>query len=506
MNEKISLMNKFYIIVFLAGLILFVLNSLNYYSFNMGGEISIFEESLHTTMNGFFLQVKFTDGLWWGFHFFPFIIFLFPFYYLFESSYTLIFLQAVFLAVGAIPLFKLANLKLQSEKYAFIVSIIYLLSPLIFYLNLEEVHSLVFVIPLLLFAILFLEEGRIKWFITFIILSLMIEETVFLVVIPFSIYIMLKKNKKLGLSLFLYSTIFFIIILFLLIPAFREKGKFINNFTADENLDKQESYVFFSRFSYLGNTPEEIVKNLLSKPYLINENVGFGKIVIYVIDYFKFFLFIPLLSSSIFVIVPAMFVNAISMEGLQRCVFSHHHSTFIPILFYGFILGLLRIKKHINKKFNLIMKLFLFFSILLFINFTLRPIFLNERPNVYGCDIRGQDFSVAHLEKFSDYKKLHAFIDRIPKGSTVKSSLTFTPYFVKENGGWFHQSKDWTWSRDYIFFDKRDLEFTPSNYSTRKYIDVEELFDRIKESGYKLELQTSTAFVFKSSSRPFDNN
>src|SRR5205807_843323 len=85
---------------------------------------------------------------------------------------TLLVLQSYALAIGALPIYLLARKELENKKFALILSMLYLISPILWGVNQYEFHDLAFSVPFLLFAAYFYRERRIAAHIVSLILAL----------------------------------------------------------------------------------------------------------------------------------------------------------------------------------------------------------------------------------------------------------------------------------------------------------------------------------------------
>ena len=97
-----------------------------------------------------------------GAHFDPILILLSPIYRISPGAHTLIVLQTVWIAAGAVPLYLLVVRKLHSHWAGFALVLSYLVHHGIQGANLYDFHSLSLAIPLLLAAVWLLEIGAIK--------------------------------------------------------------------------------------------------------------------------------------------------------------------------------------------------------------------------------------------------------------------------------------------------------------------------------------------------------
>src|SRR5947208_8411645 len=93
-------------------------------------------------------------------HFDPILAAFAPLWLLWPSPDVLLVTQAVAVALGALPVFWLARKHLASQRAGLGFALAYLLYPPTQWLTLNEFHPVALACPLLLFAIWFLDEGR----------------------------------------------------------------------------------------------------------------------------------------------------------------------------------------------------------------------------------------------------------------------------------------------------------------------------------------------------------
>jgi uncharacterized membrane protein len=133
-----------------------------------------------------------------GLHFSPILFLVVPIYAIYQSTETLLILQASVLALAAIPLYKLALYESKSARQALAFSLIYLVYPPLNSMNYFDFHVQAFLPLLFFFAFYyFRKEEWIKYFV-FIILALMVIEIVPLIVVFFGFYGLWIKRMKLS--------------------------------------------------------------------------------------------------------------------------------------------------------------------------------------------------------------------------------------------------------------------------------------------------------------------
>ena len=126
------------------------------------------------------------------------LFFVVPLYWIWPSVSTLLVMQSLVVALGALPVFLLARTRLESEPLALVMSACFLLHPAIAWTNLENYHPdsfLAFFVGMSIFAAL---ERRWRLYTVFVVLSLLVKEDVLLVVAPVGIWVALNRSRKIG--------------------------------------------------------------------------------------------------------------------------------------------------------------------------------------------------------------------------------------------------------------------------------------------------------------------
>lgn len=169
-------------------------------------DLGIMIQTFYNTSQGHLLEESVNLGVpvtrfWlahWEFIYVPLTLF----YKLIPRPETLLVLQSLFLAIGALPVYWLAKERLHSEAAGLVFAAAYLLYPAMQNTNLFDFHGVVFSTPLLLFAFYFLDKQRLFWFWFFAISALLCREDIAIVLGMTGVYlIFIKKNFKLGMAL-----------------------------------------------------------------------------------------------------------------------------------------------------------------------------------------------------------------------------------------------------------------------------------------------------------------
>jgi uncharacterized membrane protein len=123
-----------------------------------------------------------------------------PLYWIAPGTETLLVVQSLVVAAGAIPTFLFARRVLASESLALLAGLVWLANPAVAGTTLENFHPDSFqglFVPLALWALL---ERRWKVFALAVLLVLSVKEDAFLLVVPLGIWIAARVDRRKGLA------------------------------------------------------------------------------------------------------------------------------------------------------------------------------------------------------------------------------------------------------------------------------------------------------------------
>lgn len=172
-------------------------------------------------------------------------------YKIYPDVHWLLAIQAIALALGALPTWHLARLGGLKENQALAVVTVYLLYPVVFNTNLFDFHPDAFALPALLWAILAARLGQVGWFCLAISVIFGCKSILALTVAGLGFWLLVFEKRRVcgaialsaGIAWFLFTTQ-------VLIPSFGGAQK-----------------IALARYSYLGDSALDIAKNLVLKPW-----------------------------------------------------------------------------------------------------------------------------------------------------------------------------------------------------------------------------------------------
>jgi uncharacterized membrane protein len=292
-------------------------------------DLSTHDQAVWNTLHGELMRITTLPGVLCrlGDHFDPILLLIAPLYYLYDSPETLLIIQTVVVALGAWPVFQLARKRLETEWGGIIFALAYLLYTPLESANMFDFHGVTLVPSFLLFALYFLEVQR--WLPLWISLGLaiMCKEDISLIVAALGLYVMVRRrNWKQGLAITAFGAVWFLTIFLIVMPHF--------------SLD--EGYTHMPRYAHLGETPEAIIRNLVTHPQLVWHISVTRTNVWYVFMLLAPLAFAPMFSLDMFAIsLPSLCINLWSNYLLQHMPNEYHYATpIIPFTFAAGIYGL----------------------------------------------------------------------------------------------------------------------------------------------------------------------
>jgi uncharacterized membrane protein len=322
---KAAILVAAFILIYIATFCTLAL--IKYYSYQTYAyDLGIFNQAMWNTLHGRFMECTIIGHNYFGDHFTPVLLFLLPFYALFQSAATLLVLQTVLLAIGAVPVYWLARDKLGKEA-GVIFAAVYLLFPSLQTLNIFEFHPIALVTTPLLFAFYYLDKGNYKAGLIFCVLAMLCQEEVCLIVLALGIYLAITKRKwALSAGMIGAGVAWFILTFLIIIPHIRGGP-----------------YGYYDRYGYLGHSFIGIITTALTHPGLVLDHVFIKDKLRYLAGILGPVGFISLFSLSIIIALPPLAQNTISDYSYQYSLFFQYNATIIPFVMVAAILGTARL-------------------------------------------------------------------------------------------------------------------------------------------------------------------
>jgi uncharacterized membrane protein len=294
-------------------------------------------QAIWSTQHGHFLEMTTLNGHQQdrlGVHVDPFLLLLMPLFWIWSSPLLLPIVQALAVASGALPVFWLARKHLGSPRAGAHFAFAYLLYPATQFNAFtpgDSFHSVSIAVPLVLYAIWFLDEDRLLAFSVVGLLAFTTKEEIPLAIGCLGIWYAVRRGHRLfGTGVFaagLAATLFNFL---WVIPHFSVSG----------------TDPFAGRYAAVGGTPGGIVRKLFSDPGAFVHDVATVHKAIYLalllVPFLGLWLFEPLL---ILGAVPDLAINLLSSKHDQTTISFHWTAGIVPFVVAASIFGAARFKR-----------------------------------------------------------------------------------------------------------------------------------------------------------------
>lgn len=291
-------------------------------------------------------------------HFEPALLLLLPIYNLFPSSITLLMIQALFVSLSALPIYLLCIRKLSSRISALVLTLTYLSSIGILYAVSYDFHTSTLALLPLGWVVYFIASEKHFLALFFNLTALTFKEDSIYFLFVISIYLLLQKKIKPGLSFLGAAILGYFFIYNIFSPQFviTINEHTITSLRNNLNITELMSSPLIS-LNKLTNPLEK-----LQLPLLI-----YGE--------YLFLSFSNLLSTLI--TIPHILVRLVSEKPAHWEVYWHYNANIQPFLIFGVIHFFNRIQKAYSYIRNIILTILSVFATIKIIFIILIPTFSN---------------------------------------------------------------------------------------------------------------------------------
>jgi uncharacterized membrane protein len=293
-------------------------------------------QALWNTAHGRFLEATTMGGETasrLGGHVDPLIAAFTPLWWIWPSPLLLVSISVIALASGALPVYWLARKHLASEQAARDFALVYLLCPLTQWNAIWDFHPVSLAIPLILYAIWFLDEDRLLPFTVFAVLAAASKEEIPLAVGLLGIWYAHSHGRKLtGAVILLVGVALTLVDFLVVIPHFSVAG----------------ANPFAGRYVDIGGTPHGILHTALTDPGRIlgiafsAHNLGYLALSTFLFG--GLFFASPLLALGA---VPDLAINVLSNNSNQTSLQFQYTAGIVPFLLAASVLGAARVQRRL---------------------------------------------------------------------------------------------------------------------------------------------------------------
>jgi uncharacterized membrane protein len=269
-----------------------------------------------------------------GVHTDVFLLLLVPFWLVWHSALLPLALQPLAVAAGTLPVYWLARKHLHSERAAAHISFAYLLFPATQFSAFTPTsgfHPISFAVPIILFAVWFLDEDRLVPFAVCALLAATTKEEIPLAVGCLGIwYAFAKGRRKPGITIFAVGLGLSLLAFLVVIPHFSKPG-----------------YApFAGRYASVGGSPRGILHTAVTDPGALLHTIATPHKAIYLL-----LLLVPFLGLSLFApllllgAVPDLVLNLLSGKPSSTAIGSSYTGGLLPFLIAATIFGMAKLKR-----------------------------------------------------------------------------------------------------------------------------------------------------------------
>lgn len=369
------------------------LNILRHEAFASGLDLGNMDQTVWNTLQGRFFTLTTENGTVSRFyHHADLLLIVFaPFYAFGSSPHVLNILESVALGLGAIPTYLIARHVLKNKIPSLAIAFIYLLSPLLQWVDIFDFHAVSFATPALLAAFYCILVKRWRWYALFVIIALLSKEQISLQIIILGLIItFFFKERKVGLLTTGMGVVWFLTMFFIVIPHYHPSG----------------SHWAFSWYS-LGDSVRLVSQNSIQRLLFDPEIRTYYSLLL------KSYGFLPLLGFPWLVLsLPDLVINVLSSHPEMHSIKYHYPAGLIPGLVISSIYGLNYIRlftKRLPRK-GIYILIFVALAITVRTNYHHSPL-----PTTQSC------WCVIYQVSDED-KAFERLLRTIPQGASVTAS------------------------------------------------------------------------------------
>jgi uncharacterized membrane protein len=290
-------------------------------------------QAVWSTVHGHPLEVTHgtgEQGLRLAGHADPFLALLAPVWAVWPSPLSLAFAQVVVVALGALPVFWLARLRLGSERIAGLLALTYLAYPWVATSAAGAIHPVTFAITFLLFCVWFLETDRPVPFLVFALLTMSTGELMGLPIAALGVWFALARGRRVaGSGIAVLGFAWTVVAVYVVVPATAHHGS-----------------IFYGFYDQVGGSPVGVLRKLATDPLTVLGALVEPQDIAYVIWLGLPLLFLFLLSPGLAAVaLPQLLANTLSDFRSMSDPRYHSVAAIVPFLFAATILGIARLSE-----------------------------------------------------------------------------------------------------------------------------------------------------------------
>jgi uncharacterized membrane protein len=265
------------------------------------------------------------------------LLLVFPLYGLYKGPETLLVFQTIIVSLGAFPIYWWAKERLGLATAGLVYVLVYLLYPALGAAVTFDVHSLTLAVPILTYALWAMFTKRYRLFVVMTILAMSCKEDISLLIFMMGLYVLIvQRNYKVASITMVGSITWFIVAIYVIIPAFRPGGG--------------NEYLY--RYIEWGNSTSEIMINVITNPGRVIQVISAGDKFFYWIRLTLPVFFTALLDPlTLILAAPTLLLNTLgNYPAAYQLDLFHHSAPLAPYITMASINGLAGLNNFVEPK------------------------------------------------------------------------------------------------------------------------------------------------------------
>lgn len=391
------------ILVAIFALAYSIISVFRIYNFNAHAyDLGIFTQAFYQFSHFEFSNTVRDVSHLWGDHFHPILVPFSLLYRLIPSVYFLVILQALVVALGAVPIYLIALKKLKSSWAGLVLATAYLsfigLAKAIEF----DFHPITLATTafLLVFYFYLLDKKWWYWLGLVVLLACQEDVAIFVAMLGIFIFVTNRQKRWMGALTFALGIMWFYVVTKLVIGALADGG-----------------YIYFA-YSSLGETPTEAVKAIMISPlHAIRAMTNHASKMQTVLSAFSSFSFLIFFSPAFFILAVAMLGEGLWNDAMSRWSGFHYEAIVAPVLIISAIYAISQIMLFCRAKYRPALLTFLAMMVL----------------SSSVCVALHRHTPLVRIFKLSFYKvspeisALHQLIPKVPKNASVSAQHSVVP-------------------------------------------------------------------------------
>ncbi|HLX39370.1 MAG TPA: DUF2079 domain-containing protein, partial [Ktedonobacteraceae bacterium] len=299
-------------------------------------DLGIMDQAIWTTLHGNMLHMTICNVVGdtncyslngiprFAIHFEPVLFIVSLFYIPWPNPDTLLVLQSIVVATGALPAFWLARLRLRNEWASVGIAALYLFYPAQQFAQVNDFHAVTFTASLLLFTLYFMYTRRTLWLFVFAILSMACKEEIPLVIIMFGLWSILFQHRwRSGLALTLLAAVWAVVGLSIIPHIFSPLG---HPLLTTRYAGLNQGYLHY--VLHLVAHPSTTIKQYILEP----SHLYYLRVLLTPAGY------LPLLAPWVLILaVPSIALNLLSSDPNMYSGMFQYNAEIVPVLIFSTI-------------------------------------------------------------------------------------------------------------------------------------------------------------------------